>query len=433
MTLSGTNPNGTMGTTGSTSTDTLGSPMRKRSGTIGMGAAIAVAVVLLLVGIGGGYFLGVYETKTSKSITQLTETGSSLLYPLMQIWGPNYTSFNPSVAISSTSSGSGAGQDAAIHSTFNIGGSDAFLKNASADNVLNVPVAISSQLVYYNLNGVTAHLNLNGTLLAMIYNQTITSWTNPLIEAAQSPATDAQLNATSTTQITLDKRSDSSGDTFLFTSLCVMSWKGFAYPASTSGLSGLSGSHVDPETGNSQMVTGVEGQPGAIAYIGISYMKDVTGTGVNYAALGDNLTLKNGTYANSTARANYVLPTPATISSDANLGLTHLNYAAYGLAVNLILGGVNGTAVNLTAGAGGSDPSATYATPYPIVNLEYAIIQKTPSGSTVTPGNLAATVEFLDWAISLGNSPVYLNQVGFIPLTTLVLGYDEQELGSVAV
>jgi phosphate transport system substrate-binding protein len=395
---------------------------------------IAIAVVLLLVGIGAGYALGVYETKTSKPLTQITETGSSLLYPLMQIWGPNYTSYNPYVAVSSTSSGSGAGQTGAIHATFNIGGSDAFLKNASADNVLNVAVAISSQLVYYDLPGVTAHLNLNGTLLAMIYGQTIKSWTDPLIEAAQSPATDAQINSTTTTAITLDKRSDSSGDTFLFTSICNMSWSKFPYPASTSGLSGLSsvaGSTVQPETGNSGMVSGVEAQPGAIAYIGISYMSKVSGTGVNYAALGDNLTLKDGTYANSTALANYILPTPQNIGFDANLGLTHLNYAYYGLAVNLILGGVPGTAVNISAGAGGTNPSVASPTPYPIVNLEYAIIQKSPTGSTVTSGALTATVEFLEWAISSGNNAVYLDQVGFIPLTTQVLGYDEQELASV--
>jgi phosphate transport system substrate-binding protein len=413
------------------STDTLGPAVRRRSGGVSTAVAVVIAIILLAVGIGGGYFLGVYETKTSKPVTQITETGSTLLYPLMQIWGPNYTSFNPYVTLSNTGSGSGAGQTGAIHSTFNIGASDAFLKNATADNVLNVAAAISSQLVYYNLPGVTAHLNLNGTVLAMIYGQTITKWTDPLIEKAQSPATDAQLNATTDTTITLDKRSDSSGDTFLFTSLCNMSWSGFPYPASTSGLSGLTGSNVVAPTGNSGMVTAVEGQPGAIAYIGISYESKVSGTGVNYAAVGDNLTLANGSYDNATALANYLLPTPTTISDDANLGLTHLNFGYYGLAVNLILGGVAGTAVNITAGAGGTNPTSADPTPYPLVNLEYTIIQKSPSGSTVTAGALAATVEFLEWAISLGNAPVYLNQVGFIPLTTEVLGYDMQELASV--
>ncbi len=299
--------------------------------------------------------------------------------------------------------------------------------------MLNVPVAISSQLAYYNLPGVNGHLDLNGTVLAMIYGQTITSWTDPLILAAQSPSIQSNLENLSGADatITVEKRSDSSGDTFLWTSYCNMSWSKFPYPASTSGLSGLTGSHVLPETGNSGMVTGLEGQPGAIAYIGISYMHDVSGSGLNYAALGDNLTLANGSYANSTARANYILPTPTTIAQDTDLGLTHLNYAYYGLAINMILGGVPGTAVNISAGAGGTNPSVSDPTPYPIVNLEYAIIQKSPTGSTVTSGALLATVEFLQWAISGGNNAIYLNQVGFIPLTTLVLGYVEQELATV--
>ena len=196
--------------------------------------------------------------------------------------------------------------------------------------MLNVPVAISSQLAYYNLPGVNGHLDLNGTVLAMIYGQTITSWTDPLILAAQSPSIQSNLENLSGADatITVEKRSDSSGDTFLWTSYCNMSWSKFPYPASTSGLSGLTGSHVLPETGNSGMVTGLEGQPGAIAYIGISYMHDVSGSGLNYAALGDNLTLANGSYANSTARANYILPTPTTIAQDTDLGLTHLNYAS---------------------------------------------------------------------------------------------------------
>ncbi len=414
--------------------------MRKRSGSIGMTMAIVIAVVLLLVGIGGGYVLGTYLAKSSTPVTQITETGSSLLFPLMQIWGPNYTSFDSAVTVSAVASGSGAGQTAAIHGTFNIGASDAFLKNASADNVLNVPVAISSQLVYYNLPNVAAHLNFNGTVLAMIYGQKITTWTNPLIEAAQSAKTDGQINNTTANlstgaAITLDVRSDSSGDTFLFTSLCNMSWSAFPYPPSTSGLSGLKTitgvSTVDSVDLNSGMVTAVSGQPGAIAYIGISYEKTVTAAGVNYGALGDNLTLKNGSYSNTTARANYVLPTAANIGADANLGLTHLEYNYYGLAVNLILGGQAGTPVNITAGAGGTNPAPS-TTPYPIVNLEYAIIQKSPITSTVNSAKLAATVGFLQWAISLGNNAVYLDQVAFIPLTTLVLGYDQQELATVA-
>ena len=78
----------------------LSSPTRRRSGSIKTGVALSIAIVLLLVGIGGGYVLGDYLNKSSSSTTVITETGSSLLYPLMKIWGPNYTAYNPSISVS---------------------------------------------------------------------------------------------------------------------------------------------------------------------------------------------------------------------------------------------------------------------------------------------------------------------------------------------
>jgi phosphate transport system substrate-binding protein len=417
-------------------TESLGTPpTRKRSGTVTTGMAIVIAIVLLAVGIGGGYVLGVYLTKTSTSTSLLTETGSTLLYPLMNIWGPNYTKYNSAVTLSTVASGSGAGQTAAETGSFNIGASDAYVKNFTATGIINVPVATSAQLVYYNLPGVTAHLNLNATVLAMIYNQTITSWTNPLILAAQPSTVQSELTGLSTADqaITLFKRADSSGDTFIFTSYCYLGWSGFGYAASTSGLSGLStkgSSTVVPETGNSGMVDGIKGQPGGIAYIGISYANELVGVAnVNYAALGDNNSL---TAAGGLNPANYVMPTAQNITEDANLGLTNLNFATYGLAISLIMGGVKDTIVSSADfGKGGTSATSADPNPYPIVNLEYSLIKTSPGGNTVTSQKLADTVLFLEWAITQGNAAVYLNQVGFVPLTPLVLGYDMVEFGTV--
>jgi phosphate transport system substrate-binding protein len=402
-----------------------------------MGAAIGVAVVLLLVGFAGGYFLYPSFNKSSSSSSssqiQLTETGSSLLFPLMEKWGPAYTNYTPSVVLSAASTGSGTGQADAEQGLVNIGASDGYLKNASQTNLVNVPVAISAQLIWYNLPGVTGHLNLNGTVLAMIYEGNITSWTDPLIMAAQTGTTQTQLTALPSADqtITVLKRSDSSGDTFLFTSMCYMSWAGWTYGNSTSALTSLSGTHVVGETGNSGMVSGIEGQPGGIAYIGISYTP--SGSGINYAALGDNLSLSATGGLNQN---NYVLPTAQNISSDANLGLTHLDFATYQLAVSLILGGSPAGAINLLHGGGGTNP-APGTTPYPDANLEYTLIKTAPTGSTVTQAALHATVAFLYWAISYGNYALsggvstYLASVNFIPLTPAVIGYDQQELASV--
>jgi len=398
---------------------------------MGMGVAIAIAIVLLLVGLGGGYVLGSSLNKSSSSSTQiqLTETGSSLLYPLMKSWGPNYTAYNPNVVLSPASTGSGTGQSYAESGLVNIGASDGYLANASQTNLINLPVAFSAQLVYYNLPGISAHLNLNGTVLAMIYGGAITAWNDPLILNAQPPAVQGELNNLSSKTIYPIKRSDSSGDTFLFSSLCYMSWSGWTYGYSTSALSGSSWTGA---TGNSGVVAALQKQTNSIGYVGISY--ESTATGLTYAAVGDNNTLASGTWP--AHAADYVLPSATNVSSDANLGLTHLQFSQYQLAVSLILGGSPAGAINLTHGGGGTAPAAG-TSPYPLVNLEYTLIKTAPVGNTVTSSALAATVLFLQWAISYGNfapsgvPSSYIDLVNFIPLTSAVIGLDQQELAAV--
>jgi phosphate transport system substrate-binding protein len=442
--MSAQNPSGTLsaGTSGGSppteSLSTPGSIHRKARG-VSVGLAVALAVVLCLVGIGGGYAL---ESALAKSPSPLllTETGSTLLYPLFVSWSPAYTSFDSHVTLSVVASGSGAGQSGAEDASFNIGASDAYLNHSAQTQygVVNVPVAVSSQLVFYYLPGVNYHLNLNGSVLAQIYDQTITTWTNPLIEAAQNATVDHELNTSSYTgapAITLLKRSDSSGDTFIFSSYLYQSYSGYKYSVNTSALGGLkstAGSTVVSESGNSGMVNGIKGTPGGIAYIGISYLSDLTGvSGVSYAALGDNesLTASGGTNA-----SNYILWSTTNVMSDVSLALQNLNFAGDGLAISLILGGVSNTLVtSANLGKGGSNATAEYPHPYPICNLEYALIKTAPSGSTVSSEKLAATVAFLEWGISLGNAGTYLNPIGFVPLTQTVLYYDLLTLESVAV
>jgi len=398
-----------------------------------MGTAVGIAVILLVVGLAAGYFLypAVNPSKSSNS-TQLTETGSSLLYPLVKnSWAAAYTAYNPSVVVSAASTGSGTGQSYSEQAKVNIGGSDGYVWNASSYGIVNIPVAISAQLIWYNIPGLTGHLNLNGTVLAKIYMGLITNWNDPEILAAQTSGQRSVLTNMSPSTIHVFFRSDSSGDTFLFSSLCDMSYPAWNYSYSTGALTGLKGADFAGETGNSGMVTAVEGQTGGIAYIGISY--SVTGSGLGYAYVGDNLALSASGGLNA---SNYVNPTATNISSDANLGLTHLDYAKFGLAVSLILGGSPTNPVNLTLGAGGTDPAAG-TTPYPLVNLEYMLVKTAPSGSTVTASALQATVSFLQWAISYGNyaangsASSYLDAVHFVPLTPAVIGYDMQAIGTI--
>ena len=429
--MSGQNPSGT----GTPQTESLSTPVRKRSGQMSTGAAVGIAVVLLIVGVAGGYVLGTSLNKSSSSSTvNLTETGSSLLYPLMKYyWGPNYTAYDSNVVLSTASTGSGTGQTDAEGADVNIGASDGYLTTASSYNLLNIPVAFSAQLIYYNLPVTaleTVHVNLNGEILALIYNGTISNWDNAMIQAA-NPAIASELPNHAIVPII---RKDSSGDTFLFSSLCQMSDKYWTYGVGTTA---LAGTNWTEETGNTGMVSGVNATPYSIAYIGISYEASVTAeknAAINYAALGDNQSLTAPTVA-----ANYVLPTPTDISNDANLALQHLNFAADGLQLSLILGGSYAGPTTLTAGAGGTNASAGLPA-YPLVNFEYAIVKTVPvssAGSVVTPTTLAATVAFLEWAVSSGNyattggQSVWIGDVHFVPLTPTVVGYDLQELAQI--
>lgn len=438
--MSAQNPSGTTaGTSPMPATESLSTPARKRSGQVTTGVAVAIAVVLLAVGIGGGYFLGVYLTKTSTPTIDITETGSTLLEPLMDIWGPNYTSLvNSHVVLSPSGGGSGQGQSESEAGTIDIGASDAY--TGSKLGVVDVPVAISSQLVVYNLASVPqlahVHLNLNGTILAEIYEGTIKSWNATLIKNANPTVAKYLPNASIEPVV----RSDSSGDTYIFSVYCDMSYAGWTYGNSTKAFSSTPPADgFDSGSGNKGVVDELVNVSYSIGYVGVSYLSDVNSSGkLGYAALGDNNA--NGAGGNVSASAanqkNYILWSLQNVSYDASLGLANLNYATDGLALSLILGGSpNGPSNpnNWTAGGGGKNNTTADPSPYPIVNLEYALIKTSPSD----PSHQAYVVAFVEWAISAGNygsngtRSAYLADVNFVALTPQLEGYDLQALAKV--
>jgi phosphate transport system substrate-binding protein len=134
--------------------------------------------------------------------------------------------------------------------------------------------------------------------------------------------------------------------------------------------------------GNGGMVTACKANPGCVAYIGISYLTQATQSGLGYADLQNKA-------------GNYELPTQATFGDEAAAFATKT--PANG-AVSMIYGSA--------------------ADGYPIVNYEYAIVpDKQPSAV-----DAQAVKAVLAWAIdpANGNSPTYLDQVGFIALPSQV-------------
>ena len=87
----------------------------------------------------------------------MTETGSTLLYPLFNLWAGGYNTKYPSMTIQTAATGSGTGISEAENGTIDIGASDAYLSpsvvSANPD-LKNIPLAISAQMVAYNVPGV---------------------------------------------------------------------------------------------------------------------------------------------------------------------------------------------------------------------------------------------------------------------------------------
>ena len=159
-------------------------------------------------------------TKPDKAAASLTETGSTLLFPLFGTWATAYqkqfidSSGAPIVTITTGGTGSGTGITDAATGTVNIGASDAYLSSANLQQypgLLNIALAISAQQVNYNVPGVK-NLKLNGTVLAQIYTGKITNWNDPAIKKLNPGVSLPSL------KIVPLHRAESSGDTFLFTS-----------------------------------------------------------------------------------------------------------------------------------------------------------------------------------------------------------------------
>jgi len=334
-------------------------------------------------------------TAPAKTPEAITETGSTLLFPLFGSWATAYqklytpTGGTPTVTITTGGTGSGTGITDASTGTVNLGASDAYLSSADAQKypgLLNIPLAISAQQVNYNLPGVKS-LKLDAAVLAKIYSGKIATWNDPAIKALNPGA------ALPSMKIIALHRADSSGDTFLFTSfLNAQAPSGWSASNVNTAVSWPSVPGSLAETGNSGMVTGCAANKGCIAYIGISYLQKTQAAGLGEASL------KN-------AAGAYELPTSASVSAAA-AAFTAKTPASETISM------INGPA----------------PTGYPIVNYEYAIVQTKQSNA-----NQAEDIRaFLHWTIHDGqDATTYLDPVDFQPLPASVVAKSDAQIAKI--
>jgi len=336
--------------------------------------------------------LGLFARSASAESLTLHEAGSTLLYPLFQLWAADYASAHSATTITTRASGSGDGISEAISGKAQIGTSDAYMSDEQAEQnrkIMNIPLAISAQTINYNVPGLNSiGLKLDGPTLAGVFAGTITTWDAKPI-AATNPGVHLPHQ-----RIVPIRRSDASGDTFVFTQFLDFSTQ--TWEDDVGYGTSVEWPAVDGEktaTGNDGMVQALAATPYSIGYVGISFHDAIAKAGLGTAMV------KN-------QAGQFLLPTAETVSAAAS-ELDPRTPADERLSLAFAPG--------------------THS--YPLINYEYAVV----STDQPNPATADAVRQFLLWAVSAegGNAAKYLDAVQFIPLPDFIRALSENQINRI--
>jgi phosphate transport system substrate-binding protein len=336
--------------------------------------------------------LGLFAHSASAERPTLHEAGSTLLYPLFQLWVADYAARHSGMIITSKASGSGDGISEAISGSAQIGTSDAYMSDEQAEQnpkIMNIPLAISAQTINFNAPPLNStDLKLDGPTLAGIFAGTITTWDAKPI-AATNPGTNLPHR-----RIVPIRRSDASGDTFVFTQFLGFSTQ--TWEDDVGYGTSVEWPAVDGEktaTGNDGMVQALAATPYSIGYVGVSFHDAIAKAGLGTAMV------KN-------QAGQFLVPTAETVSAAAS-ELDPRTPADERLSLAFAPG----------------------AHSYPLINYEYAVV----STDQPNPATADSVRRFLLWAVSTegGNAPKYLDAVRFIPLPDFIRALSENQISRI--
>ena len=309
------------------------------------------------------------------------------MYPMFQLWAANFTQAYPGVRINTANTGSGTGQAFVEKGLVQVGGSAAFLsdsQHASFPNILNIPLAVTADIIEYNLPEVplTTHLHFNAPLLTEIYNSTVQYWDDQKIKDLNSGVTTLPHQPIWPTY-----RSDASGDTWLFTQYLSSrdSWwnstRGYGlsvdWPACIPPPNAPCPSTPQSSLGNPGIVISTADRTYSLSYVSVEALDQwVTPLKLGYGLLQN----KAGNYVEATldnVKASIDALAPTT-PLDERLSLV----------------------------------SAPGPNSYPIVGYGYALVNK----QQLNPEIALVVRTFLKYCLDPGDSPGFLGVYHFAPL-----------------
>ncbi len=201
---------------------------------------------------------------------RLVGSGASFPFPIYSSWFKAYSNANKDILVDYQAKGSGAGIKDFINKTVDFAASDAAMTDEEMaqvkEGVQLLPMTAGTIVLAYNLPGNPKGLKLSREVYSKIFNAEIKKWNDPLI-AKDNP--DIKLPEL---DITVVRRADSSGTTFVFTKhLSAISEAWAKGPGFGTTVKWADSDKIVAAPKNDGVTATIKQTPGAIGYIEYGY------------------------------------------------------------------------------------------------------------------------------------------------------------------
>jgi phosphate transport system substrate-binding protein len=203
---------------------------------------------------------------------RLTGSGATFPFPLYSAWFKSFGQKHRGVTVDYQGKGSGAGIQDLINHTVDFAASDAAMTDEQISKVPGgvqlLPMTAGEIVLGYNLPGNPKELKLPRDVYPAIFLGTITKWNDPKIQAANPGLKLPDL------AITVVRRADSSGTTFVFTShLSAISPEWKKGPGFGTTVNWPKSDKFVASPKNDGVTATIKQTPGAIGYVEYAFAK----------------------------------------------------------------------------------------------------------------------------------------------------------------
>jgi len=201
---------------------------------------------------------------------RLVGSGASFPFPLYSTWFKMYSKANPAILVDYQAKGSGAGIKDFVNKTVDFAASDAAMTDEEIaqvkEGVQLLPMTAGTIVLAYNLPGNPKGLKLSREAYSKIFNAEIKKWNDPLIVKDNPGVKLPDLD------ITVVRRADSSGTTFVFTKhLSAISDTWAKGPGFGTTVKWADSDKIVASPKNDGVTATIKQTPGAIGYIEYGY------------------------------------------------------------------------------------------------------------------------------------------------------------------